>query len=214
MNVVIDHLPFFLGGVLVTVQLALWGFLGASVIGVLVGACRVGPVPSLRVFAALYVEILRSLPITVILVFLYFAMPEVKITLSGFSAAAVGLSLYYAAYIAEAVRSGVNAVPKGHVDAGRALGLNYMLLLRRIVLPQALRNVVPPIGNIFLDVAKNTSIAYTITVLEITGRATDLVSRFAEPTAVFAAAAVAYLVLTIPLGLFFRKLEKRTAILR
>ena len=214
MDVIIGNFPYLLGGVLVTVQLAALGFLGATVLGAIIGSLRVGPVPSLRFFATTYIEVFRSLPITVILVFLYFAMPEVGVTLSGFAAAATGLSLYYAAYIAEAIRSGVNAIPAGHVDAARALGMQYGMMLTRVVLPQAARNVVAPVGNIFVDIAKNTSIAYTITVLEITGRATDLVSRFAEPAAVFLATAVAYLILTVPLGLFFRRLEQRTAIKR
>jgi glutamate transport system permease protein len=214
LDVIIDNAPYLLGGVLVTVQLAALGFVGATVLGSIIGSLRIGPVPSLRLFATTYIEVFRSLPITVILVFLYFAMPEVGVTLSGFGAAATGLSLYYGAYIAEAIRSGVNAVPAGHIDAARALGLPYGMLLTRVVLPQAVRSVVAPVGNIFVDIAKNTSIAYTITVLEITGRATDLVSRFAEPAAVFLATAVAYLILTVPLGLFFRWLERRTAIKR
>lgn len=214
MHVISDNLPYLLGGVWVTIQLALLGFIGATTLGVIIGSLRVGPIPSLRLFATTYTEVLRGLPITVILVFLYFAMPEVGVTLSGFTAAAVGLSLYYAAYVAEAIRSGVNAVPAGHIDAARALGLRYGMLLKRIVLPQAVRSVIPPIGNIFIDILKNTSIAYTISVLEITGRATDLVSRFAEPVAVFVATAIAYLILTIPLGMFFRKLEHWTKIKR
>ncbi|MGE0751591.1 MAG: amino acid ABC transporter permease [Variibacter sp.] len=175
-----DHLDAIFVGMWVTIQLAMVSFLGATAFGLLIGIFRISPVPSLRVTGTVYVEVLRSMPITVLMVFFYFG----------------------------------HAIPDGQIEAGRAIGLTQGQLLREIVLPQAARTVVPPIGNIFVDLVKNTSIAYTISVVEITGTANNLVSRYAKPVETFIAAGLAYLLLTIPLGIYFRGLESRKRIKR
>lgn len=209
-----DHLDAILAGMWVTIQLATFSFLGATAFGLLIGIFRISPVPSLRAAGTVYVEVLRSMPITVLLVFFYFGLPDVRLSLSAFTCTVLGLGLYGGAYIAEAIRSGVNAIPDGQIEAGRAIGLTQGQLLQDIVLPQAARTVVAPMGNIFVDLVKNTSIAYTISVVEITGTATNLVSRYAKPVETFIAAGLAYLVLTIPLGIYFRRLESRKGLKR
>jgi glutamate transport system permease protein len=210
----VDHIDAIIAGTWVTIQLAIFAFIGAASFGLLIGIFRISPVPSLRVAGTAYVEGLRSMPITVLMVFFYFGLPDVKVSLSAFACAVLALGLYGGAYIAEAIRSGVNAIPAGQIEAGRAIGLTQGQLLRDIVLPQAARTVVAPMGNVFVDLVKNTSIAYTISVVEITGTATNLVSRYAKPVETFVAAGLAYLILTIPLGMYFRNLESRKAIKR
>jgi glutamate transport system permease protein len=208
------HLDAIFAGMWEAIQLAALSFIGATLFGVTIGTFRISPVASLRALGTSYVEFFRSMPITVLFVFLYFGLPDVKVTISAFFCAVLGLALYGGAYIAEAIRSGFNAVPQGEIEAGRAIGLTQGQLLRCIVLPQAVRMVVAPIGNIFVDLMKDTSIAYTISVIEITGAATNLVSRYAKPVETFIAAGAAYLVLTIPLGIYFRRVEIRKAIKR
>lgn len=184
---------------LVTVSMALAGLLG-----VLFGVARISPIKSLQRMVAVYVEVTRSIPITVIMVFMYFALPEIGIVLPAFWAAVVALSVYHAAFIVEAIRSGVNSIDPGHIHAARSLGMGYGLTVRKVVLPLGIRNMLLPIGNIFIDTLKRSSVAYTISVMEITGVATNLATRLAEGAAFFLAAAVTYLVLTAPVGLLFQ----------
>ena len=209
-----DHVDSIVAGMWESIQLAGLSFVGATLFGIVIGVFRISPVASLRAVGTIYVEFFRSMPITVLFVFLYFGLPDVKVSLSAFFCSVLGLGLYGGAYIAEAIRSGVNAIPQGEIEAGRAIGLTQAQLLQCIVLPQAVRMVVAPIGNIFVDLVKDTSIAYTISVIEITGTASNLVSRYAKPVETFIAAGAAYMVLTIPLGIYFRKLESRKAIKR
>lgn len=213
-KVLIDNSDAILRGIYLTIELVVGSFICAALLGLLIAVCRISPLASLRGAAAAYVEILRSIPITVIMVFMYFALPELGIVLSGFVAAVVALSMYHAAYIVEVIRSGVNGVPVGQVEAARALGFSYGRILRSVVLPQSIRGMVLPLGNVFIDLLKRTSVAYTIAVIEITGTATNLAARFAEPVPVFVSAATAYLLLTVPLGVLFRRLDHRVAFKR
>lgn len=195
-------------GLIATLELSFYASVGALLIGLLVGLCRVSPVSSLRVFARIYIEFVRSVPIVIILVFLFFAGPSFGISLSSFYASIVGLAIYMASYVAEALRSGINSIPEGQADAARALGFGYMQVVRFVVIPQALRSVVPPVGNVIVDLTKNTSVAYTIATIELTGAATNLATKTARPYLFFAIAIAIYLVITLSLGYFFRVTER------
>lgn len=201
-------------GFLVSLELSAASVLGAVLIGLFVGICRLTPVPSLRVIARAYIEFIRCLPITVIMVFIFFAGPSLHIILSPFLAACTALSIYMASYIAEALRSGVNAIPRGQVDAARALGFTYTQIFRAVIIPQGLRTMVAPLGNIIVDLTKNTSVAYTISVMELTGATTNLTTRFAQPYLFFVVAVILYLVVTLTLGQAFRFGEKKVAFKR
>lgn len=213
-NVIIGNLDAILHGILITLELSAVCIVGAGVLGLIVGIMRVSPVGALQKLATFYIEVLRSTPIPVIFVIIFFALPDMGISLSPFVSASVGLSMYMASYVAEAVRSGVNSVAVGHIEAARAIGLTQLEVLRFVVLPQAVRSVIPTLGNLSVDLIKDTSIAYTISVMEITGTATTLISKFAQPIPLFLAAAVCYLVLTVPTSVFFRRLEKTHTIIR
>lgn len=195
-------------GLIVTLELSLYSSIGALLIGLLVGLCRVSPIPSLRIFARIYIEFVRSLPVVIILVFIFFAGPSFGISLSSFSASVAGLAIYMASYLAEALRSGINSIPDGQADAARALGFGYMQVIRFVIIPQALRSVVPPIGNVIVDLTKNTSVAYTIAAVELTGAATNLATITARPYLFFMIAIALYLLITLSLGYFFRATER------
>jgi glutamate transport system permease protein len=214
MSVIVSNLDTILNGILITLELSAVCIAGAGVIGLIVGVMRVSPVGALQRLAIFYIEVLRSTPIPVILVIIFFALPDVGISLSPFVSASVGLSMYMASYVAEAVRSGVNAVAVGHIEAARAIGLTQFDVLRFVVLPQAVRSVIPTLGNLSVDLIKDTSIATTISVMEITGTANMLISKFAQPIPIFLMAAVCYLVLTVPTSVAFRRLEKAHRIIR
>lgn len=215
MNAVFDHFDLYVDGFVKTVQLSVLGAIGALTLGTLLAAMRVSPIPPLRAAGAVYVEIVRNTPLTVVFFFLVFALPQVDVTLPFFTAAVCALTIYTAAFVCEVVRSGVNSVAAGQAEAARAIGLTFPQTLRLIVLPQAFRTVVPPLGNILIALEKNSSIAAAFAVTELTAVGRRLTT--ANPDAVIPVllgVAVGYLVLTVPTGLVVGWLERKVAILR
>lgn len=214
MDVVVDHLPDLLRGVLVTLELTGLSFAGALVVGVVVAALRVSPVGVLRAVGTAYVEGLQNVPLLVLLVLAVFGLPEIGLTAGLFATAAVVIALYHGAYLAEAVRSGVNAVAAGQGEAARALGLSVRQSLRHVILPQALRTVVQPIGNIFIMLTMNTSLAAAVGVVELTAAANRVNLVEAQPIPIFVGAGLAYMIISITGGFVTGVLERRLAILR
>ncbi len=197
-----------------TVLLTVLSFLAALVAGTVVAAFRVSPVPPLRGFGTTWVESLRNTPLTVLMVLFFFGFTKVGIRYSAFTSAVIVLSAYTSAFVAETVRSGINAVARGQADAARSLGLTFPQVLALVVLPQAFRTVVAPLGSIFIALTKNSSIASVISVMEISEVADRLNNETARPFAVFAGAALAYLALTLPSGFLVGALERKVAIKR
>lgn len=214
MDVVWDNLDVFTAGLRTTLWLTLLSFGAALLVGVALAAGRVSPVPPLRAAGAFYVEMVRNTPLTVLFVLFFFGLTKVGIKFSAFNTAVIVLGGYTGAFVGETVRSGINAVSRGQAEAARALGLTFPQVLVTVVLPQALRTVVGPLGNLFIALTKNSSIAAVIAVPELVYRTDLLVDQTARPIPIFLGAAAAYLVLTIPSGLAFRALEARTAIRR
>ena len=197
-----------------TVSLSVYGALGAFAIGIVIASFRVSPVPPLRWFGATYVELVRNCPLTVLFFLFWFGLPNAGVQFPRFASAVIVLAVYTGAFVAEAIRSGINTVAAGQAEAARSLGLTFPQVLGQVVLPQALRAVVAPLGNVFIALIKNSSIAYTISVVELTGQAQTLAIRTTEVLPVFAAAAVGYLVLTLPSGFAVGWLERKLAIKR
>lgn len=214
MRLVLDNADQYLQGMVVTVLLTLLSFSAALVIGTAVAAFRVSPVPPLRGAGAVWVEALRNTPLTVLMVLFFFGFTKVGVRYSGFTSAVIVLSAYTSAFVAETVRAGINAVARGQAEAARSLGLTFPQTLGLVVLPQAFRTVVPPLGSLFIALTKNSSIASVISVVEITEVADRLNNETARPVPVFLGAAVAYLVLTIPSGFLVGTLERWAAIKR
>ncbi len=208
----LDELKILLASAGVTVILALLSFPVALSSGLLIGLGRLyGP----RFVAGLltaYVEIIRGTPILLQFYVIYYLFPYAGITLSGFTAAVFGLSLNYSAYEAENARAGLLAVPKGQLEAALALGMNRWTALRRVIIPQALRIVVPPVTNDFISLFKDTSICSVVAVTELTGGYEQL--RIADPDHILRLAGlttILYLLMSYPLSLVARRLEKRSA---
>ena len=180
-----------------------------------VAAFRVSPVPPLRWAGGAWVEVVRNTPLTVQLVIFYFGFTKLGVRYSGFASGVIVISAYTSAFLAETIRSGINTVARGQAEAARAIGLTFPQTLMLVVLPQALRSVVGPIGNIFIALMKNTSvIGGTISVLELTKTSHNLVTDTAQPVAVFMGAGIAYLLVTIPSGYAFGWIETRVAVRR
>lgn len=214
MDVVFDNLDVFARGMRTTVSLTLLSFLAALVIGTVVAAFRVSPIPPLRWVGALYVEMVRSTPLTVLFVLFFFGLTKVGIQYDKFPTAIIVLAIYTGAFVAEMVRSGINAVARGQAEAARALGLTFPQVLWVVVLPQALRTVVAPLGGIFIALVKNSSIASVIAVADLSYNVDLLAQATARPIPVFLGAAVAYLLITIPSGIAIEVLDRRLAIRR
>lgn len=214
MGAVTGNLDAYLEGMRATAALTVLSFAAAMVLGTLVAACRISPVPPLRLAGAAYVELLRNTPL-VVLMFLYlFGLPKVGIRFPPFSTALLALSLYTGAFVAETVRSGVNSVASGQAEAARALGLTFPQTLVTVVIPQALRTVVAPLGSLFIALIKNSAVAFTISVPELSSRVDQLITDTGQTIPILVGAATAYLMLTIPSGAMVGVLERRVAVKR
>ena len=150
MQAIVDNLDLYWLGFRTTLSLTLISAAIALVVGTVLGAFRVSPSPPLRLFGATYVEIVRNTPLTLVFIFFVFVAPQLGLNVPFFTSAVLALSVYTAAFVCEAVRSGVNSVGVGQTEAARAIGLTFTGTLRLVILPQALRTVIPPRINIFI----------------------------------------------------------------
>ena len=216
MSPVIENLDAFVDGFLTSLSIILWALAGALPLGVLIAACRVSPIPPLRAFGTFWVTTFRNTPLTVVLFFCAFGLPEIGINNSFFFFGVLGLVLYTSAFVCEAVRSGINSVPSGQAEAARSVGLNFSQGLRFVVLPQALRTVVPPLGSVIIAMFKNSAVVGAFGVggdLWSTGQ-TLTSARGYETLPVFIGVAIGYLCITLPAAALLHVIERRVAIAR
>ena len=215
MDFVRENADLFLDAFLTTLGLSLLAGLLALVLGTLLAAMRVSPIPPLRGLATFYVETFRNTPLTVVFFFIIFGLPQIDFVIAFFPGAVLSVGLYTAAFVCEALRSGINAVSAGQAEAARALGLTFGQSLREVVLPQAFRTVVPPLGNVLIAMVKNTSIAAGFSVSELSSLLPRLVNADAgDLTLVLIGVVVGYMVITLPSALAVNRIERRVAILR
>jgi His/Glu/Gln/Arg/opine family amino acid ABC transporter permease subunit len=200
-----------LEGFLNTVALTLLSFAGALVVGLVVAVLRIVPVPLLRGAGAVYVEVWRNIPLLAWLVLFVFGLPEVGVRMPLFWTAFTAIALYEAAFVAEAVRSGVNSVAAGQGEAARALGLSFRQSLRHVILPQAGRRVVQPLANIAIALTMATALAGVVGVVDMTRAAQRINLELAQPLLVFTGVGLCYLVLAAGIGFGARVLERRLA---
>jgi glutamate transport system permease protein len=213
MDVLLDNLPLFGSGFLGTIKLFVVAAIGSLIGGTILAAMRVSPVPALRAVGTVYVNTLRNTPLTLVLFFFAFAYPALKIAdLSFFTLACIGLIVYTSAFVCEVVRSGINTVPVGQAEASRALGFTFNQTLTQIVMPQALRAVVPPLTSIMIALLKNTTIANGFSVIEAGGIYASLSERGYSVMVGLLWVAVGFLVLVTPLTLLQRNLENRWSV--
>lgn len=206
--------PRLVDGLIRTVQIAVVAFALAFLLGLVLATFRVSPVPPLQRAASLYTDFFRNIPLAVLMILVFFVLPDLELGLSSFWSAVLALGLYSAAYLAEILRSGINTVAPGEVEAGRAVGMNFTQVLGLIVLPQALRSVVGPIGSLFIAHSKNTTVAALISA----GELGDFVRRAGSASAQYFTVAlivsIVFVALLIPTGALFGVLERKVAIKR
>jgi glutamate transport system permease protein len=214
-DAVFENLPVFLGGFLRTLSLLAIAGVGAFAIGVVVAAMRISPVASFRAVATVYTELVRNTPLTLLLFGCAFVLPYLGAAPVYYPLAAIGLTVYTSPFVAEAVRSGVNGVPIGQAEAARSIGLTFGQVLGLVVLPQAIRMVIPPLINVFIALTKNTSVAGAFFVTELFGVSRTVINDRGDAVlAILLSVACFYLVVTVPLGLVAAAIEKRVAVLR
>lgn len=214
MDVVLDHLDIYAAGLRLTLWLSLVSFALAMVIGTVVATMRVSPVAPLRAAGLAYVETFRNIPLTVFFALAVFGLPKVGITFSFFTFGVLVLSLYTGAFVTEALRSGINTVATGQAEAARSLGLTFGQTLRHVVVPQAARTVVQPVGSLFIALVKNSAIGSAFAIPELTQRFDQLTEREAATVALLLGTAVAYLLITIPAGVLTGVVERKVAFKR
>jgi glutamate transport system permease protein len=214
-DAVLDNLDAYRQGFVTTLELSVLASALSLLLGTVLAAMRVSPVPILRVAGAAYVELVRNTPLTLVFFFVVFVLPQVDIVLPFFVFAVLALTVYHAAFFCEAVRSGINAVGVGQAEAARSIGLTFGQSLQLVVLPQALRTVIPPLINVVIALIKNSSIAAAFAVAELTATGTRLANANGDAVIpILAGVAVCYLVLTLPSGWLAGRLERRVAVLR
>jgi glutamate transport system permease protein len=209
MNVLTDNWDTFWNGFVGTLELTAASAALALILGVVVAACRVSPVAPMRVFGASWVNVLRNTPLTLLFFAVVLGLPRFGIVLPFFVFAVLALGCYTSAFICEAVRSGINTVPGGQGEAARSLGMTFGQTLGMIVMPQAFRSVLPPVGSTLIALAKNSAIAGSFSVVELLGTYRTLSEQGFDIVWTFVWIAVGYLVITLSISAVFRIMEKR-----
>ncbi len=216
LNVLTEHIDEFGGGLWVTFRLVVGSFAIALVVGTVVAALRVAPSVWLQRVGGLYVETFRNIPLLVLLTMAYAGLRRAGVPIGQWTAGIASLGLYTAAYVAEVLRSGVFSVSKGQIEASLSLGFSYAETLRRIILPQAFRTVIPPLGSITIAMIKNSAIVGVslIALSDLLKNARIIQARTFQVEESFFWAAVGYLLLTGTATVAFRMLERRFVIRR
>jgi len=214
-EILLDNIGKILEGFQVTLILFAGGTVLALVVGTVLASMRVSPVPPLRLVGATYVNVVRNTPLVLIFIIVVFALPELGIQFSFRLFAILAVGAYTAAFVTEALRSGVNTVQAGQAEAARALGMTFGQTLSHVIMPQAARSVIPPMGSILIALLKNTSVAAGFGVIEATGTLRELGRDFPQALYwLFFGIALCYVVLVLLVSAVFRQLERRLVVVR
>ena len=208
MDYVIRIIPQMFEGSIVTAQIFFCTIILCRPLGLCLGLGRVSRFKVLQSIIAFYVWIMRGTPLMLQLLFFYFALPAVGVRFDDFTAAMIAFVLNYAAYFCEIFRSGIQAIPKGQYEAAHTLGMNYVQTMRRIIMPQVFRIILPPVSNETITLVKDTSLVYVLAMNDLMRTTRHLVQRDFDITP-FLVAGVFYLLATLVLTVMFEKLEQR-----
>lgn len=203
-SVFANYWDLYLEGFRNTLIASLIALVGSFILGAIIAVFRIAPIRPLNWFGTAYVEFIRNIPLILIVFFFFYG-----VKLGGFTAGTLGLMIYTASFIAEAIRAGIQSVPKGQYEAARSSGLTYVQTMRFIILPQAIKIVIPPLGNQFINLVKNSSILGVIAGLDMMYYADLISSRSFKVFSVYIFVALFYLAITIPLSLTVNSIEKR-----
>ncbi|GIO61816.1 amino acid ABC transporter permease [Paenibacillus cellulositrophicus] len=208
-HVLFNHWDRFAEGFIHTIEASVLALIGSFVLGVIIAVMRISPIRALNVIGTVYVEFIRNIPLLLVVFFFFLGIPSLGLPLDGFTSGTLGLMVYTASFIAEAIRAGIQSVPAGQTEAARATGLSYIQTMLHIVLPQAIKIVLPAIGNQFINLVKNSSILAVVTGMDLMYYADLINSDTFLPLTVYTIVAVFYLVLTLPLSFAVHYMERR-----
>ncbi|MFL9895624.1 amino acid ABC transporter permease [Paraburkholderia sp. RL17-381-BIF-C] len=205
----VEFLPILLKGAVVTIEITFCSFVLSTVLGLVLALMRVSNHRIVSNAAATFINVIRGLPIIVQLFYIYFVLPDLGVQLSAFQAGFIGLGVAYSVYQAENFRAGIQAIDHGQIEAAQSIGMRGAMIMRRVVLPQAFRIALPPYGNTLVMMLKDSSLASTITVAEMTRAGQLIASSTFQNMTVFTLVALLYLGLSLPLVYGLRRLERR-----
>ena len=208
-SLVIPRMGLFMRGALVTVETSILSLLFGVILGVGIGILRVIPFKPSQILAACYIYVIRGTPALTQLFFIYFGLPTIGINLSGMASGVLGLSLNSAGYVGEIVRGGIESVPAGQWEASRVLGLSYVKSMRFIILPQAVRSMLPALGNEFVTLIKESSLLSTLAITELTMAGQQVRSVTYASFETFIVVGAIYLAMTTITGFALRQVEKK-----
>jgi putative glutamine transport system permease protein len=210
-SILFDHWDMYLKGFGNTLEASLLALIGSFILGILLAMMRLSTFRILQAISTAYIEFVRNIPLLLIVLLFFLGFPSMGIPLDGFKAGTIGLTVYTASFIAEVLRAGILSISKGQTEASRSSGLTYFQTMRYVILPQAIKVVIPPLGNQFLNLIKNSSVLGVISGLDLMYYG-DLISSDTFVTfSVYIFVGLFYLVLTVPLSIAVRYLEHRLA---
>ncbi|HWK47762.1 MAG TPA: amino acid ABC transporter permease [Stellaceae bacterium] len=204
----IAFLPPLLKGAWLTIAVSMLAFALAMVVGLIFAIARMSRFMPLRIVAAIYIQFIRGTPLLLQLFFIYYVLPYSGIVLTPFASAIIGLTANYAAYMAETFRSGIQAIAKGQWEAGAATGMSRRLLMRRIILPQALRIIIPSLGNSFVSIFKDSALVSVITMRDLMFSGQLLASATFKHFEIYAMVAAIYLMISYPAAMLVDWIER------
>lgn len=206
----IEFLPLLAQGLKLTILVTLGTIVCSTLLGLVWALMRISDIRILKWTSIIAINVIRGIPIIVVLFFVYFVLPDMGISLSALQAGIIGLSISYSAYHAENFRAGIEAIDRGQVEAAQSMGMGWWLMMRRVLLPQALKIALPSYGNMAVSTLKDSSQASTITVAELALKGKLIASSTFQSGIVFALVAAIYLLMSIPLTMLVAHLEKRS----
>lgn len=210
-TIVWQVMPYLLQGALVTVQISVAAMVLALILGLVAAVGRLSRRRIWRVLAGFYIEVVRGTPLLVQLFIVYYGLPSYGIRLDPFMAGFLTLGVHYGAYLSEVYRSGILSVDRGQWEAAASIGMRRSMILREIILPQAVRVILPPVGNYFISMLKDSALVATISVTELLRSGQLRVAVTFRAMEIYLLVAAIYLAMSYPLSLLTRKLEQRVS---
>ena len=211
-GIIINTLPILLKGCVMTVELTVITLIVGTVLGILLALAKLSKNTVFRIISGFYTWIFRGTPLLLQLFFFYYGLPFIGIELSPFLAAVLGLSLNCAAYMAEIVRGGIQSIDKGQFEAAKALSFSYTDTMRKIILPQTFKVIIPPVGNEFIAILKDTSLVSTIAMVELMRSSQQMYATTFKPIEIFLTSGILYLLMTTVFTGVFSLFEKKLSV--
>ncbi len=211
-DIVISRLPILLNATLKTIELTLMAIFFGTIIGLIVALIKISQKKPLVLIGTMYTWIFRGMPLLVQLFIIYYGLPSIGIEFTAQQAATIGLSLCGGAYIAEIIRAGIQSIDKGQMEAAYSLGMSWEMAMFRVIIPQSFKRLIPPMGNEFITLLKDTSLVAVISMVELLRAAQTQASATFKPFEMYMSAGVIYLMLTTIFTIIFKKIEERLAL--